>query len=139
MQKVGKTTRLLRYELDQIPYYTVEVTNRFKGLDPVSKVPREPWMHVCNIVQVAVTKTISKKKKCKKTKWLSKQTLQIAEERRKTKDKGEKERYTQLNAELQRIIRRDKKVFLRKQFKEIKENNRMGKTRDLFKKIRAIK
>ena len=117
MQKVGKTTRLLRYELDQIPYYTVEVTNRFKELDPVSKVPREPWMHVCNIAQVAVTKTISKKKKCKKTKWLSKQTLQIAEERRKTKDKGEKERYTQLNAEFPRISKRDMKAFVNEQCK----------------------
>ena len=117
MKKVGETTRLLRYDLDQIPYYTVEVTNRFKGLDPVNKVPREPWMHVCNIVRVAVTKTISKKKKCKKTKWLSKQTLQIAEERRKTKGKGERERYTQPNAEFQRISRRDMKAFLNEQCK----------------------
>ena len=90
LQKVGKTTRLLRYDLDQIPYYTVEVTNRFKGLDSVNKVPRKPRMHVCDIVRVAVTKTISKKKKCSKTKWLSKQTLQIAEERRRTKGKGER-------------------------------------------------
>ena len=109
MQKVGKTTRLLRYELDQIPYYTVEVTNRFKELDPVSKVPREPWMHVCNIVQVAVTKTISKKKKRKKAKWLSAEALQIAEERREAKGKGERKRHTKLNAEIQRIVRRDRR------------------------------
>ena len=90
---------------------------------------------VCDIVQEAVIKTIPKKKKCKKTKWLSEEALQIAEKRRETKGKGEKERYTQLNAEFQRIARRDKKAFLSDQCKEIGENNRMGKTRDLFKKI----
>ena len=90
-------------------------------------------------MQEVVIKTIPKKKKCKKAKWLSDEALQIAEKRRKTKGKGEKERYTHLNAELQRIARRDKKAFLSDQRKEIKENNRMGKTRGLFKKIRNTK
>ena len=89
-------------------------------------------MEVCNIVQETVTKTIPKKKKCKKAKWLSEKALQIAEERREAKDKGERDRYTQLNAEFQRIARRDKKAFLNEQCKEIEKNNRMGKTRDLF-------
>ena len=91
-------------------------------------------MEVCNIVQETVTKTIPKKKKCKKAKWLSEKALQIAEERREAKDKGERDRYTQLNAEFQRIARRDKKAFLNEQCKEIEKNNRMGKTRDFFKK-----
>ena len=98
----------------------------------------ELWMEVCNIVQEAVIKTISKKK-CKKAKWLSEEALQIAEKRREAKGKGEKERYSHLNTEFQRIARRDKKAFLSDQCKEIEENNRMGKTRDLFKKIRDIK
>ena len=92
--------------------YTVEVTNRFKGLDQIEQMPEELWMEVCDIVQEAVIKTIPKKKKCKKAKWLSEETVQIAEKRREAKGKGEKERYTQLNAELQRIARRDKKAFL---------------------------
>ena len=87
--------------------------NRFKGLDLVDKVPEELWIEVCNILQEAVTKTIPKKKKCKKAKWLSEKALQIAEERREAKDKGERDRYTQLNAEFQRIARRDKKAFLK--------------------------
>ena len=95
-------------------------------------------MEVCNTVREAVTKTIPKKKKCEKVKWLSEEALQIAE-KRKAKGKGEKERYTHLNAEFQRIARRDKKAFLSDQCKEIEENNRMGKTRDLFKKIRDTK
>ena len=100
MKKVGKTVRAFQYALIQIPYdYTVEVMNRFKGLDLIDRVPQELWMVVCNIVQEAVTKTIPKKKKCKKAKWLSKETLQIAEKRREAKGKGERERYTQLNAE----------------------------------------
>ena len=93
-------------------------------------------MNVYDIVQEAVLKTISKKKKCKKAKWLSEEALQIAEKRREVKGRGEKERYTHLNAEFQRIARRDKKAFLIDQCKEIEENNRMGKTIDLFKKIR---
>ena len=99
-------------------------------------MPEELWMEVCNIVQETVTKTIPKKKKCKKAKWLSEKALQIAEERREAKDKGERDRYTQLNAEFQRIARRDKKAFLNEQCKEIEKNNRMGKTSDLFKKIK---
>ena len=96
-------------------------------------------MEVCDTVQEAVIKTIPKKKKCKTAKWLSEKALQIAEKRRDTKGKGEKERYTHLNAEFQRIARRDKKAFISEQCKEIEENNRMGKTRDLFKKIRDTK
>ena len=101
-------------------------------------MPEELWMEVCDIVEEAVIKTISKKKKCKKAKWLSEEALQIAE-KRETKGKGEKERYIFLNAEFQRIARRDKKAFLSDQCKEIEENNRMGKTRNLFKKIRDTK
>ena len=137
LKKVGKTTRPFRYDLSQIPYdYTVKVRNRFKGLDLIDRVPDELWTEVCDIAQEVVIKTISKKKKCKKAKWLSEETLKIAEKRREAKGKGEKERYTHLNTEFQRIARRDKKAFLSDQCKEIEENNRMGKTRDLFKKIR---
>ena len=96
-------------------------------------MPEEQWVEVRDIVQEAVIKTISKKMKCKKAKWLSEEALQIAEKRREAKDKGEKERYTHLNAEFQRIARRDKKAFFSDQCQEIEENNRMGKTRDLFK------
>ena len=96
-------------------------------------------MEVCNIVQEAVIKTIPEKKKWKKEKWLSEEVLQIAEKRKEAKGKGEKEKYTHLNAEFQRITRRDKKAFLSDQCKETEENNRMGKTRDLFKKIRDTK
>ena len=99
-------------------------------------MPEELWMEVHDIVQEAGVKTIPRKKKCKKAKWLSEEGLQIVEERREAKGKGEKERYTHWNAEFQRIARRDKKAFLSDQCKEIQENNRMGKTRDLFKKIR---
>ena len=135
-----KTTRPFRYDLNQISYnYTLEVTNRFKGLDMIYRVPEELWTEVCDIAQEAVIKTIAKKKKCKKAKWLSNKALQIAEKRREAKGKGEKERYTHLNAEFQRITRRDKKAFLGDQCKEIEENNRMGKTRDLFKKMRDTK
>ena len=127
-----KTSRLFRYDLNQIPYvYTVEVRNRLKGLDLIDRVPDELWMEVSDIVQETVIKTIPKKKKCKKAKWLSEEALQIAVKRREAKSKGEKERYIHLNAELQRIARRDKKAFLSDQCKEIEENNRMGKTRDL--------
>ena len=140
MKKVGKTNRLFRYDLNQIPYdYTVKVRNRFKGLDLIDRVPEELWMEVPDIVQEAVIKTIPKKKKCKKAKWLSEEALQIAVKRREVKGKEEKERYTHLNAEFQRIARRDKKAFLSDQCKEIEGNNRMGKTRDLFKKIRDTK
>ena len=100
MKKVGITTRPFRYDLNHIRYhYTVELTNRFKGLDLIDRVPEELWMEVRDIVQEAVIKTIPKKKKCKKAKWLSEEGLQKARKRREVKDKGEKERYTHLNAE----------------------------------------
>ena len=110
-----------------------------KGLGLIDRVPDELWTEVRDIVQEAVIKTISKKKKCKKAKWLSEEALQIAEERRDAKGKGEKEIYTHLNAEFQRIARRDKKAFLSDQCKEIEENNRMGKIRDFLKEIRDTK
>ena len=113
--------------------------NRFKGLDLIDRVPDELRREVGDIVQGTGSKIIPKKKKCKKAKWLSEEALQIAVKRREAKSKGEKERYTHLNAEFQRIARRDKKAFLRDQCKEIEENNRMGKTRNLFKKIRDTK
>ena len=112
----------------------MEVTNRFKGLDLVHRVPEELWTEVCNTVQEVMTKTIPKKRKCKKARWLSEEALQIAK-KREAKSKGERERYTQMNAELQKTARRDKTAFLSDQCKEREENNRMGKTRDLFKKI----
>ena len=99
-------------------------------------MPDELWTEVCDIVQETGSKTILKKKKCKKEKWMSEEALQIAVKRREPKSKGEKEKYTNLNAEFQRIARRDKKAFLSDQCQENKENNRMGKTRDLFKKMR---
>ena len=102
-------------------------------------MPEELWTEVCDIVQEARIKTILKEKKCKKVTWLSEEALQIVVNRREAKGKGEKERYTHLNAEFQRIARRDKKAFLGDQCKEREENNRMGKTRDLFKKIRDTK
>ena len=136
MKKVGKTTRPLRYDLNQIPYdYTVEVRNRFKGLDLIDRVPGELWTEVCGIVQETGIKTIPMEKKCKKAKWLSGEALQIAVKRREVKAK-EKRKDKHLNVEFQRIARRDKKAFFRDQCKEIEENNRMGETRDLFKKIR---
>ena len=110
--------------------------NRFKELDLIDREPNELWMEVRDIVQETGSKTILKKKKCKKAKWLSEQALQIAVKRREAKIKGEKERHTHLNAEFQRIARRDKKAFLSDQCKEIEENNRTEKTRDLFKKLK---
>ena len=117
----------------------MEVRNRFKGLDLIDRVLNELWMEVCDIVQETGIKTNPVGKKCTKAKWLSEEAFQIAVKRREPKSKGEKERYTHLNAEFQRIARRDKKAFLRDQCKEIEENNEMGKTRDLFKKIRNTK
>ena len=117
----------------------MEMRNRFKGLNLIDRVPDELWNEVCDIVQETGIKTIPKKKKCKKAKWLSGEALQIAVKRREAKSKGENKRYTHLNAELQRIARRNKKAFLRDQCKETEENNRMGKTRDLFKKNRDTK
>ena len=112
----------------------MEVTNRFKGLDLIHRVPEELWTEVSDTIQEAVIKIIPKKKKCKKRKRLSEKALQIAEKRREAKGKGGRERCTQLNAEFQRISRRDKKTFLTEQCKEIEERNRMGKIRNLSKK-----
>ena len=117
----------------------MEVRNRFKRLDLIDRVPDELWTEVHDIVQETGIKTIPKKKKCQKAKWLSEEALQIAVKTREAKSKGENESYKHLNAEFQRIARRDKKAFFRDQCKEIEENNRMGKTRDLFKKIRDTK
>ena len=140
MKKVGKTTRPFRYDLNQIPYdYTVEVRNSFKGLNLIDRVADELWTEVRDIVQETGIKTIPMEKKCKKVKCLSEEALQIAVNRKEVKSKGEKELYKHLNAEFQRIARRDKKAFFSNQCKEIEENNRMGKTRDLFKKIRYTK
>ena len=134
---MGKTARPFRYDLIQIPYdYTVEVRNRFKGLNLIYRMPDELRTEVCDIVQETGIKTIPMEKKCKKAIWLSGEALQIAVKRREVKSKGEKERYKHLNAEFQRIARRDEKAFLSDQCKETEENNRMGKSRDLFKKIR---
>ena len=113
MKKAGKTARPFRYDLNQIPYdYTVEVRNRFKGLDLVDRVPDQLWNEVHDIVQETRIKTISMEKKCKKANWLSGEALQIAVKRREAKSKGEKERCKHLNAEFQRIAKRDKKAFL---------------------------
>ena len=132
---MGKIIRQFRYDLNQIPYdYAVEVRNRFKGLDLIDRMPDELWTEFRDTVQETGIKTIPMEKKCKKAKWLSGEALQIA-----VKSKGEKERYTHLNGEFQRIARRDEKAFLSDQCKEIEENSRMGKTRDLFKKIRDTK
>ena len=141
MKRVGKTTRPFRYDLNQIPYdYTVKVRNRFKGLDLIDRVLGELWTEVHDIVQQTGIKTIPMEKKCTKAKWLSGEGLQTAVKRREVKSKGEKERYKHLNAEFQRIARRgDKKAFLSDQCKEIDKNNRMGMTRDLFKKIKDTK
>ena len=137
MKKVGKTARPFRYDLNQIPHdYTVEVRNRFKGLDLIDRVPDELWNEVLGIIQETGIKTIPMEKKCKKANLLSGEALQIAVKRREAKSKGEKTRHKHLNADFQRIARRDKKAFFSDQCKEIEENNRMGKTRDLFKKIR---
>ena len=113
------------------------MTNRFKGLDLIDRVPEEPWTEVQNIVQEAGIKTIPKEKKCKKAKWFFEEADSC--EKRRSKGKGEKERYTHLNAEFQRRAKRDKKDFLNEQCKQVEEKNRMGKTRDLFKKIRDTK
>ena len=113
--------------------------NRFKGLDLIDRVPDELCTDVRDIIQETGIKTIPMEKKCKKAKWLSGEALPIAMKRRDMKTKGEKERYKHLNAEFQRMAKRDKKAFLSDQCKEIEENNRMGKTRDLFKKTRDTK
>ena len=117
----------------------MEVRNRFNGLDLVDRVSEELWMEVQDIVQNAGIKIIPKEKKCKKEKWLSEEALQLSVNRREVKGKGEKERYTRLNAQFQKIARRDKKACFSNQCKEIEENSRMRKTRDLFKKIEDTK
>ena len=117
----------------------MEVKNRFQGLDLLDRVPDELWMEVHDIVQDTGIKTIPMEKKCKKAKRLSEEALQIAVKRREAKSRGEKERYKHLNAEFQRIARRDRKAFISDQCKEIQENNRTEKTRELFKKIRDTK
>ena len=119
MKQVRKTTRPFRYDLNQIPYdYTVEVRNRFKGLDLIDRVPDELWTQVRDIVQETGIKTIPMEKKWKKAKWLSEEALQIAVKRREAKSKGEKERYKHLKAEFQRIARRNKKAFFSDQCKK---------------------
>ena len=141
MQKVGKTTRTFRYDLNQIPGdYTVEVRNRFRGLDLIECLMNYGWKFMTLYRRQGRRKRKKKKKnKCKEGKSLSEEALQIAVKRREAKSKGERERYTHLNAEFQSIARRDKKAFLSDQCKGIKENNRMGKTRDVFKKLRDTK
>ena len=114
----------------------MEVRNRFKGLELIDRVPDELWTEVCDVVQETGIKTIPKEKKCKKAKWLSEEALQIAVKRREAKSRGEKERYKHLNAEFQRIARRDKKAFFSDQCKEIEENNRMGKTEISSRKLK---
>ena len=137
MKKIGKTTRPSRYDLNQISYvYTVEVTNRIKGLDLIDRVPDELWTEVRDIVQETGIKTILKEKKCKKAKWLSGEALQIGVKRREGKSKGEKERYKHLNTEFQKIARRDKKAFLSDQCKEIEENNRMQRLEISSRKLK---
>ena len=127
LKNVRKTTRSFRYDLNQVPYdYMVEVTNRFKGLDLIDRMLEELWMEIHNIVQETGIKTTAKKKKGK---MVAEEALQIAEKRREMKGKEEKERYSYLNVEFQRIAKRDKEAFLSEQCKEIQENNRMGKTR----------
>ena len=117
----------------------MEVRNRFKGLDLIDRMPDELWNEAHDILQETGIKTIPIEKKCRKAKWLSGEALPIAMKRREVKSKEEKERYKHLNAEFQRIARRDKTAFFSDQCKEIEEKNRMGKTRDLFKKIRDAK
>ena len=136
LKKVGETTRPFRYDLNQIPYdYTVEGRNRFKGLDMIDRVLDEPWMEVRDKVQETGIKTIPMEKKCKKAKWLFEEALQIAVKRREAKSKGEKERSTYLNAEFQRIARRDKKAFLSDQCKEIEENKKIERLETSSRKL----
>ena len=140
MKKVGETTRRFRYDQNQLPYdYILEVTNGFKTLDLIDRVSEELWKEVRDVVQEAGIKTIPKKIKCKKTKCLSEEALQIAGKRREVKGKGEKERHTHLNSEFQRMAQRDMKAFLSDQCKEKEEKNRMEKIRDLLEKISYTK
>ena len=139
MKKVGKTTRLFKYDLNQIPYdYTVEVRNRFTGLDLIETLMNYGWRFMTSYRRKE-SRPSPRKRNEKKAKWLSEDTLQIAVRRREEKSKGQQENYSHLNAEFQRITRRNKKGFLSDQYKEVEENNRMGKTRDLLNKIRDTK
>ena len=141
LKKVGITTSPFRHGLNQIPYdYRVKVSNRCKGLDLIDREPDELLTEVCDIVQETGIKTIPMEKKCKKAKWLSEEALQIAVKQREVKSKGQrKERYSQLNAEFQRIARRDKKAFLNDQCKEIEENNRKERLEISSRKFRDTK
>ena len=137
MKRVGKTTRPFRYDLNQIPYdFTVKVTNRFKGLDLIDRMPDELWMEVHDTVQETGIKTIPKKKKCKKAKQVSEEALQMAEKRREAKGKGEKEGHTHLNADFQRIARRYKKAFFNDQCKEKRKTIEWERLAISSKKIR---
>ena len=128
LEKVRKTTRPFRYDLNQIPYdYTEEVTNRFKGLYLIDRMPDELRMEVHDIVQEARIKIIPKKKKCKKAKWLSEEALHLPEKRREAYDKGEKERYTHLNAEFQRIAKRDKESLPQRSMQRNRGKQQNGK------------
>ena len=139
LKNVGETTRPFRYGLNQIPYnFTVEVRNRFKGLDLIECLTNYGGRFV-TLYRRKGSRPSPRKRECKKAKWLSEEALQIAVKRTEAKSKGERERYKHLNAEFQRIARRDKKAFPSNQCKEIEENNRMGKTRDHFKKITVTK
>uniref|UniRef100_A0A803T1Q9 Reverse transcriptase domain-containing protein n=1 Tax=Anolis carolinensis TaxID=28377 RepID=A0A803T1Q9_ANOCA len=139
LKRMGEIHRPIRYDLTNIPSeYAVEVKNRFQGLDLINRVPEELWTEVHNIVQEAATKYTPKKKKTKKARWLSAETLEVAQERRKAKGNSDRGRYAQLNAQFQRLARRDKELFLNKQCMEV-EDNRIGRTRDLFQKIRNIR
>ena len=139
-KKVGKNTRPFRHDVNPIPYdYTVEVRNRFKGVHMTERVPHKLWTEVRDIAQETGIQIIPMEKKCQKAKGLFGEALQIVVKRREVKSTEEKERYKSLNPEFQRIARRDKKAFLRDQCKEVEENNGMGKTRHLFKKIADTK
>ena len=139
LKEVGKTTRPFRYDLNQIPYdYTVKVRSRFKGLGMIECLVNYGW-RLMTLYRRQESRPSPRKRNAKKAKWLSEEALQIAVKRREAKSKGEKERYSHLNAEFQRIARRDNKAFLSDQCNEIEENNRMGKTSHLFKKIRDTK
>ena len=136
MEKVGKTARPFKYDLNQIPYdYTVEVRNRFNGLDLIDRMPDKLWNEVSDIVWETGIKIIPMEKKCKKAKWLSGEALQIAVKRREVKSEGEKKRYKHLNAEFQRIARRDKKAFFSDQCKEIEENNTIERLEISLRKL----
>ena len=137
MKKVGKATKPLRYDPKQIPYdYAVEVINRFEGLDLVDRLLKVLWVEIDNIVQKVMTKMIQKKKKCKKAKWLTEEALQIVEKRREAKTREKGKDIQLLNAEFQRIARRERETLLSEQCKEIEGKNRMERLdRDLFNKI----